>query len=232
MGGLLDGLSAGLASSPGVAVAAALGWGVVSVLLSPCHLAGIPLIIGYVASSDALPTPRRAFSLSLAFGVGILITIGLVGGVTAVVGRTLGDLGPGVTYAVAALFLVIGLELLGVIRLPGWTAVRAGGAGKGAVGAFGLGLAFGLSLGPCTFAFLAPVLGAGLAVGATAPVLAAALVAAFGVGHSAVIVAAGSSAGWVQRFLDWNDASSVLLNLRRATGVLVLLAGVYMVYQA
>ncbi|MGK7311842.1 MAG: hypothetical protein ACN0LA_06335 [Candidatus Longimicrobiales bacterium M2_2A_002] len=51
-------------------MAAALGWGVVSVLLSPCHLAGIPLIIGYVASSDSLLSPWRAFSLSLAFAVG------------------------------------------------------------------------------------------------------------------------------------------------------------------
>ncbi len=232
MGGLLDGLSAGLGASPGVALAAALGWGVVSVLLSPCHLAGIPLIIGYVASPGSLPGPRRAFTLSLAFGVGILITIGLMGVVTAAVGRTLGDLGPGVTYGVAALFLLIGLDLLGVISLPGWSGSRSGGAAKGIPGAFGLGLAFGLALGPCTFAFLAPVLGAGLALAASAPLLAAGLVVAFGVGHSAVIVAAGSSAGGVQRFVDWGDGSGVLMKLRRATGVLVLLAGVYLVYQA
>jgi cytochrome c-type biogenesis protein len=231
VGGLLDGLSAGLAASPGVALAAALAWGVASVLLSPCHLAGIPLIIGYVTSPGSLPTHRRAFTLSLAFGVGILVTIALVGAATAAVGRTLGELGPAVTYAVAALFLVFGLDLLGVIRLPVW---RGGGgaARRGVVGAAGVGLAFGLALGPCTFAFLAPVLGAGLAVAATAPVLAAALVVAFGVGHSAVIVAAGTSAGWVQGFLDWNDGSGALDALRKATGVLVVLAGVYLVYQA
>lgn len=232
VGGLLDGLSAGLAASPGVAVATALGWGVASVLLSPCHLSGIPLIIGYMSSPGSLPTPRRAFTLSLAFGIGILVTIALVGVATAAVGRTLGELGSGVTYFVAALFLVFGLDLLGVIRLPVW---RGGGGGKGwkgARGAFGLGLVFGLALGPCTFAFLAPVLSAGLAVAATAPVLAAGLVVAFGVGHSAVLVAAGSSAGGVQRLLDWNEESGALDVLRKATGVLVVLAGVYLVYQA
>ncbi|MEX0893008.1 MAG: cytochrome c biogenesis protein CcdA [Gemmatimonadota bacterium] len=232
MGGLLDGLSAGLAASPGVALVTALGWGAASVLLSPCHLAGIPLIIGYIASPGSLPTPRRAFTLSLAFGVGILVTIGIVGVATAAVGRTLGELGPGVTYVVAALFLVFGLDLLGVIRLPMWRGGQHRHAGKGAPGAFALGLAFGLALGPCTFAFLAPVLAAGLALAATAPLLAVLLVVAFGVGHSAVIVAAGSSAGGVQRFLDWNEGSGRLEALRKAVGVLVLVAGVYLVYQA
>ena len=234
MGGLLDGLSAGLTASPAVALGAAAGWGVASVILSPCHLAGIPLIIGYIAAPGSLPTPRRALVLSTAFAVGILVTIGLAGVATAAVGRTVGQLGPVVTYAVAAVFLVMGLHLLEVIRLPAWGGVREGSGGGGVPGALGLGLTFGLALGPCTFAFLAPVLGAGLAVGATAPVMAAGLVLAFGVGHCAVIVAAGTSAGGVQKLMDWNDGagSRLLFTLRRVSGVLVLLGGVYLVYQA
>ncbi|MFW6205879.1 MAG: cytochrome c biogenesis CcdA family protein [Gemmatimonadota bacterium] len=228
MGALLGSLSAGLAASPMVALVAAAGWGVASVVLSPCHLAGIPLIIGYIASPGSLPTPRRAFTLSTAFAVGILVTIGLVGAVTAAVGRTVGELGPAVTYAVAVVFLVVGLYLLDVIRLPEWGGLRSGRGGGGVRGAFGLGLTFGLALGPCTFAFLAPVLGAGLAVAATAPVVAVGLVLAFGAGHCAVIVAAGSSAGGVQKLMDWNDGagSGILLTLRRVSGVLVLLGGV------
>lgn len=232
MNGILEALSGGLAGAPAFALLASAGWGAASVVLSPCHLAGIPLIIGFVASSQERPHAGRAELLALAFGAGILVTIAALGVGTALLGRTLGEVGPGVIYAVAALFLVVGLELVGVIQLPQWSVGRRFRAGGGAMAALGLGLAFGLVLGPCTFAFLAPVLGAGMAVGTTAPLLAAALVLAFGVGHCAVIVVAGSSAGVVQGVLDWNDRSRALDVLRRASGVLVIGGGIYLIYTA
>jgi cytochrome c-type biogenesis protein len=230
--GILEALSGGLAGAPFFALLASAGWGAASVLLSPCHLAGIPLIIGFVASSQDRARPGRAPVLALAFGAGILVTIAALGVATALLGRTLGEVGPVVIYAVALLFLVVGLELVGVIQLPQWSVGRRFRAGGGAMAALGLGLAFGLVLGPCTFAFLAPVLGAGMAVGAAAPVMAAALVLAFGVGHCAVIVAAGSSAGVVQGVLNWNERSRALDILRRVSGVLVIGGGIYLIYTA
>jgi cytochrome c-type biogenesis protein len=89
-----------------------------------------------------------------------------------------------------------------------------------------------LALGPCTFVFLAPVMGAALAVGAERPRLAIGLTLAFGVGHRAVIVAAGSSYGWVQGMLDWKSGGRALAVARRATGVLVLLGGLYLIHSA
>lgn len=65
----------------------------------------------------------------------------------------------------------------------------------------------GLALGPCTFAFLAPLLGTALTVGATNPALAVALTLAFGIGHCAVIVAAGTSTGLVAALLAWDRRS-------------------------
>jgi cytochrome c-type biogenesis protein len=232
VGALLELLSGGLAGGTVLALAASAGWGAASVLLSPCHLAGIPLIVGYVTSAKGDPTVGRAAGLSLAFGAGILATIALLGVLTALLGRALGEVGPWVTYGVGGLFLLVGLDLVGAIQLPRWTfggGVRRGG---GVLAAAGLGLVFGLVLGPCTFAFLAPVMGAGIALGASAPLLAGALVLAFGIGHCAVIVVAGSSAGWVQGIVDWNDRSRALGLLRRASGVLVILGGVYLIYSA
>ena len=49
---------------------------------------------------------------------------------------------------------------------------------------------------------------------------------------SLVIVLAGTSTEWVQRLLDWNENSTGLLNLKRACGLLVLLAGLFLVYTA
>ena len=34
--------------TPLVALSAALIWGILSILLSPCHLASIPLIVGFI----------------------------------------------------------------------------------------------------------------------------------------------------------------------------------------
>lgn len=54
--------------------------GVLSILLSPCHLASIPLIVGYIDQQGRIST-RRAFGIALLFALGILVTIGVIGAV-------------------------------------------------------------------------------------------------------------------------------------------------------
>lgn len=45
---LLSGMSQAVSGTPTLALLAAFGWGVLSIILSPCHLASIPLIIGFI----------------------------------------------------------------------------------------------------------------------------------------------------------------------------------------
>jgi cytochrome c-type biogenesis protein len=222
-----------LAMGEGFAVAllAALGWGIASILLSPCHLSSIPLVIGYVSSQGKEGT-KRPFSLSLVFALGILLTIGLVGLITASAGRMMGDVGLWGNILVAGVFLVVGLYLLDVIRFSWSSIMPAGSIARGWRGALVLGLLFGVGLGPCTFAFMAPVLGVVFSLATTNTVQALGLMAAFGIGHCAVIVAAGGAAGTVQRYLHWTDRSTGALWLKRGAGVLVLLGGVYYVSTA
>ena len=78
---------------------------------------------------------------------------------------------------------------------------------KGLLAALILGLVFGIALGPCTFAYLAPMLGVTFKLAATNLAYGVVLLLAYGVGHCSVIVAAGTSTELVQRFLNWNDAS-------------------------
>jgi cytochrome c-type biogenesis protein len=229
--GLLSGLSGGLAAGPLLALAAAAGWGLASMLLSPCHLVSIPLIIGFIGSHDDVST-RRAAGTAFMFALGILLTIAALGLATALLGHALGGMGGVVNYAVAIVFFAVGLHLLGVLELPASSVTRFTGTRRGPFAALSLGLVFGLALGPCTFAFLAPVVGAALAIGVERPVLAVGLTLAFGVGHCAVIVAAGSSYGWVQQLLDWKSGDRALSFARRVTGVLVLLGGLYLVHSA
>jgi len=63
---------------------------------------------------------------------------------------------------------------------------------KGLLAALILGLVFGVALGPCTFAYMAPMLGVTFKLAATNPFYGAALLLAYGIGHCSVIVAAGT----------------------------------------
>jgi cytochrome c-type biogenesis protein len=210
-----------------LAIAASLAWGILSVLLSPCHLASIPLVIGFIMQQEK-KTTGRAFVLSLVFSTGILLSIALIGFVTASLGRLMGDLGTLGNIAGAVVFMVIGLHLLDIIRLD-WSFGSRSTKQRGVAAALLLGLTFGIALGPCTFAFLAPVLGIAFGRAQTDFAGAVLLILAFAIGHVSVIVFFGTLAQKVQSYLDWSNKSSGLKWVKRACGVLVILGGVYLV---
>jgi cytochrome c-type biogenesis protein len=200
-----------------------------SILLSPCHLAGIPLIVGFVSQQEQLTT-RKAFRISLAFALGILVTIGLIGVITSLLGRMLGDIGRWSNYLVAGIFVLVGLYLLGVIKLELPGAANAKARGKGAWAGFLLGLLFGLALGPCTFAYMAPILAIVLAKSSTSLIYGVPLLLAYGIGHCAVIVFAGTFTRAIENYLHWNENSKVLGWVKRVCGLLLFVAAAFMIW--
>jgi hypothetical protein len=60
----------------------------------------------------------------------------------------------------------------------------------------------------------------------------AALLLAYGVGHCAVIVPAGTSTELVQRFLNWKGQSKGLAMVKAVCGVLALLGGAWLIDSA
>jgi cytochrome c-type biogenesis protein len=228
---LFTGLTHAVEATPALALGAALAWGILSILLSPCHLASIPLIVGFIDEQGRIST-RRAFLISTLFAVGILLTIGAIGAITAAAGRMMGDVGRWGNYFVAAIFFVVGLHLLGVIPMPWSGPGQVGMKRKGMLAAFILGLVFGIAIGPCTFAYMAPMLGVTFKLAATSIGYGILLLALYSVGHCSVIVVAGTSTELVQRYLNWNEESKGAVILKKVCGVLVLLAGVYLIYIA
>jgi cytochrome c-type biogenesis protein len=224
-------LSRAIEGSAGAALTGAFTWGVLSILLSPCHLASIPLIVGFIDQQGRITT-RRAFTISLLFALGILITIGVIGAITAAAGRMMGDVGRWGNYGVAIIFLVVGLYLLDVIRLPLPGAAQPGMQRKGMLAALILGLVFGLALGPCTFAFMAPMLAVTFRLATTNLPFGILLLLLYGVGHCAVIVLAGTFTEVVQHYLNWSEKSQGAVMLKKVCGVLVLLGGLYLIYTA
>ncbi len=217
--------------TPAIAVAAAFVWGVLSVILSPCHLSSIPLIVGFIDRQGRMST-KRAFLISTLFAVGILITIGVIGAITAAAGRMFGDVGPYGYYFVAVIFFVVGMVLLDVIPMPFSGPGKIGMKRKGLLAAFLLGLVFGIALGPCTFAYMAPMLGVTFKAASASMLYGIVLLIAYGLGHCSVIVLAGTSTELVQRYLNWNEKSKGAIILRKICGVLILLGGIYLIYRA
>jgi cytochrome c-type biogenesis protein len=228
---LFSSLSRAVEATPATAVAASFLWGILSVVLSPCHLSSIPLIVGFIGKQGPVST-KRTFAISSFFAAGILITIAAVGTVTAAAGRMLGDVGRYGNYFVAAIFFLVGLYLLDIVPLPWSGPGQIGIKRKGLLPAFLLGLIFGIAIGPCTFAYMAPMLAVTFRVASTALLYGLVLLVAYGVGHCSVIVLAGTSTGLVQRYLNWNEKSQGALILKRVCGALVLLAGLYLIYVA
>ncbi len=224
-------LTRAVEAGTGMALVAAAIWGVLSIVLSPCHLASIPLIVGFVNGQGRIST-RRAFALSSLFALGILATIAGIGAITAGAGRIWGDLGPYADYAMAGVFFLVGLHLLGVIPMPWSGPGQVNFQRKGLLAALVLGLVFGVALGPCTFTYMIPMLLVSIKVASTRPVFSIMLLALYGVGHCAVIAVAGTFTEVVQRYLNWSERSRGGTVLRGVCGVLVLVGGVYLIYKA
>ena len=200
--------------TPLIAIGAAFVWGVLSIIID----------------NQGRMSTKRAFIISTLFSVGILITIAAIGIATAAAGRMMGDVGKFGNYFVAVIFFVVGLHLLGVIPMPWSGPGQIGMQRKGMLAAFILGLVFGIALGPCTFAYMAPMLGITFKLASTNLFYGVLLLLTYGVGHCSVIVLAGTCTELVQRYMNWNEKSKGAVILKKICGVLVLAAGLYLIY--
>jgi cytochrome c-type biogenesis protein len=202
-------------------------WGILSIILSPCHLTTIPLIIAYISKKSNLSV-SKSMLISTIFAIGILASIAVIGGITLLLGRIMGDISEYGNYIIALVFFFFGLYLLDVFRIP-WSGLKPKeNSYQGWFSSFLMGFIFGIGLGPCTFGFMAPVLGVVFEVSASDPALAGGLITAFAIGHCFVIALAGSFIKVVQKYLHWTESSKATTIIRRICGALVILGGLYL----
>jgi cytochrome c-type biogenesis protein len=209
---------------------AALGcflWGMISVVFSPCHLASIPLIVAYVGGQQSILKPKEAGFYSVAFTSGLFITIALVGIICVLLGRMLGDVGNYWQILIGIVLVWVALGMLGVEKcsMSGSLLYRLNL--RGLFGAFGLGLAYGILSGSCTFGFIAPI----LAIITVQKQIATGIlfILLFAIGHCLPIVAAGSSTAAVKRVMEnsaWQGAGNWF---RKGAGVVIVMLGVYFI---
>jgi cytochrome c-type biogenesis protein len=197
--------------------------------LGPCNVATIPLIVGYVGGARDV-SRRRAFVLSSFFALGLALTFTLLGIAAAWLGGLFGGTSRVWYYALAAVCFVIGLQILGVIRLemPGWLrGVRERIPLKGAPGALALGLVSGLVASQCATPVLAAILTYVMARGALA--YGATLLLIYALGRGVPVVLVGTFTGvlkHMQALSRWMSA------IERAGGVIVIGVGLYFLWLA
>jgi cytochrome c-type biogenesis protein len=211
----------------GIAALGCFLWGVISVVLSPCHMASIPLIVSYVAGQERQVRPRGAAHYAMAFTTGLFITIAIVGVICSLLGRMMGEIGPWWTVFVGAILIWVALDMLGVKSCSLSGSLMGGMRVRGVWGAFVLGLAYGVLSGSCTFGFIAPILA--LVTLQQEIARGALMILLFGVGHCVPIAIAGSSAALVRRLLHSDRFHQGGLWFRRLAGVAIAGMGVYFI---
>lgn len=227
---LLDKLYEMMSGNLYLAALAAFIWGVLSIIISPCHLSSIPLIIGYLQSRNSV-TFKRAFSLSLAFSIGILLSLIAVGLITYSLGRLVGDIGTVGEILIIFIFILFGLFLMDIIKLD-WNFFKMKSSDKSDfISALTIGFIFGIGLGPCTFAFMAPILGMVFTSSNAGFIQPLIYFGAFAFGHCLVITLAGAMSTTVNKYLQWNEKSGKINMIKKVCGALMILAGLYMAYK-
>ena len=196
---------------------------------NPCVLAMIPLMMSVVAGYKETTGLKKALVFSLFFVIGLSITFTILGLISALMGRMFGDVGRFWKYFIAAVCLVMGLHLLGLFKInfrtPEYLRVRRGGT----AGAFLLGLLFGVVSTPCAVPILAVLLAY---VGSQGNVVYGGfLLLIYALGHSALILVAGTSMGAAKKLIESKGLRRTNLALQKIAGVIILLIGAYFLFQ-
>lgn len=212
-----------MAQQIAVAAVAAFAWGILSVLISPCHLSGIPLMCGYLMTKSQ--NIKNAFFLSSIFSIGVMVSIGVVGVITISLGRIIGDVGYLGDLLVGLIFVIFGLYLLGIINLN-WSGFQYKSKNINILTVFIIGFVFGMGLGPCTFAYIAPIIGFTFKMSASDILRPAVLMGLFAVGHAVTIAVAGISGNVIQKFLQFNDKSKFLIIFQKTIGIILVIIGI------
>ncbi len=213
-------------NQPWLAVAAVFVGGLAS-SCAPCVLTLVPLMMSFVGGTrEQRMGTARAFGYSLVFVGGLSTSFVTMGLLASLAGRMYGDIPPAFHWAVAAVCLVMGLQLMGVLRFEIPVLMGAPPRLRGVLGALVLGLLFGLVSAPCAAPMLVVLLTYLAGSGASVP-YGCLLMLAYAVGHSVLIIVAGTSMGAARALVEsrrWARASTWM---KRGSGLAVVLLGLY-----
>ncbi|WP_353291682.1 cytochrome c biogenesis protein CcdA [Synechococcus sp. M16CYN] len=188
--------------------------------LGPCSLSLLPVTLAYLAGFEDSGAPWQR---SAAFCCGIVGALVVLGSLSGLLGRVYGQTPALVPSLVAVLSVVMGLNLLGLLRIPlpagpdpnSWrTKVPV------PLAPVATGLAFGIAASPCTTPVVAVLLGWVAQSGR--PLIGVVLLTSFGMGQVMPLLIAGTFAASVPKLLGLRSISRWVPPL---SGVILLTTG-------
>ncbi len=197
--------------------------------LTPCSLSSIPLVIGYVGGSGAKST-KKAFAYSIVFSFGIAVTFVILGIIATSAGKLMGRSST-IWYMILGILMVLmALQTWEIFNFLPSTNLLSKNRKRGFIGAFLAGILGGIFSSPCS----TPVLIALLAIvaGKGNMMWGILLMLLYSLGHSALVIAAGTSFGFVQKINQNKRYQTTAKVLKIMMGTAILLIGLYMFWLA
>jgi cytochrome c-type biogenesis protein len=192
----------------------------------------LPLVVGYIGNSEDSDV-WSAFKISLAFCSGIIVNLLLIGALVISVGNAFGGYEIWLTVFVGLVFIIIGLHLMKVLRIP-WIiggSIRETKYG-GLRGALVIGTLSGLAIGPCSFAYATPILTLAAKLANSDIFSASAIIVSYSMGYSVMLIFAGTGAKWLSGFLNWQHGGRAIRILNFICGFALIVGGLYFIWNA
>jgi cytochrome c-type biogenesis protein len=222
----LNHLSQSIADNPFLAYLGVFVGGIVS-SSSPCVLATIPLVIGYVGGYSE-GDRRKAFIYSLTFILGLSLTFTILGAIASLIGGLFGMVSRQWYFIVGGIAIAIGLHLIGIYNWNLPVPIHLQPKKRGIWGAFLIGFFFGIVSSPCATPILALILTLVATKGEIA--YGTSLLFTYALGHCALIFLAGTATGFVESFMKSKGISNVTTWSKKVGGTIVILVGIYFFY--
>jgi cytochrome c biogenesis protein CcdA len=226
MESILNQLSQSFTENPLLAYLGVFLGGIIS-SSSPCVLATIPLVIGYVGGYSE-GNRRKALLYSLVFILGLSFTFTVLGAIASLIGGLFGGISRTWYFIIGGVSIAIGLHLIGIYSLNIPIPVHLQPKRRGIIGALLLGALFGIVSSPCATPVLALILTFVASKGEV--IYGTSLLFVYAIGHCALIFLAGTAAGFVENFVQSKGITNITNWSKRAGGVIVSLVGIYLFY--
>ena len=220
---LLENIQSIIQNNHSLAFLAVFTGGLISAA-SPCVLAAIPLIIGYVGGYSG-GDKKKAAIYSFVFILGLSITFTVLGAAASVMGKFLSFAGQWLYIGLAVIAVAMGLQLMGVVSIPLPFQKTRQVKSRGLWGAFLLGLLTGTVSSPCATPVLAVILAYVSTQGDI--MYGGSLLFAYAVGHCALIFIAGLSVGLTESMVSSKGIKNFSLYSRQFSGAVLVAAGLY-----
>ena len=197
--------------------------------VTPCSLSSVPLIIGYVGGVGEKNT-KKAFAYSAVFSLGTAVTFVALGIIATSAGKLMGTSSPIWYIILGVLMVLMALQTWEIFNFIPSINLIFKSKKRGFIGAFLAGILGGIFSSPCS----TPVLIALLAIVADKGNLiwGILLMLLYSIGHSALVMVAGTSIGFVQKINNSEKYKKAAVILKFVMGTAILLIGFSMFWLA